>query len=171
MKRKEKANSIFKFFKIIYSKLFRINDAPQKIALGLGIGVFSGILPGTGPIAALFLAFILRVNRAAALLGSLATNTWLSVVTFPLSIKVGSVIMKIDWQNVYRDWAIFLKNFKFINLFKLSLLKIIFPVIVGYFTVAFCLGLGAYLITLIILTQIRYGDKTGNGNPPLINLS
>jgi len=63
------------FFQLLYLKLIKINDTPQKIAFGFGLGVFSGIFPGTGPLAALFLALILRANRASALLGSLLTNT------------------------------------------------------------------------------------------------
>jgi len=135
-----------RFFKFIYLKLFRIHDTPQRIALGLGIGVLLGILPGTGPIAAIFLALVLRLNRAAALLGSLLTNTWLSIVTFSLSIKVGSSIMRVDWQETYQTQS--------------PALKIILPVITGYLVVAFCLGALVYLATLIIVTRIKYENKS-----------
>lgn len=138
MKKQKSSIGILRFLKLIYVKLFRINDTPQRIALGLGLGVFLGILPGSGPLAALFLAFLLRVNRAAALLGSLLTNTWLSIATFLLSVKLGSAIMNLRWQEVYQK-------------------KIILPVIVGYFLVAFGLGLAVYLITLIIL---KYANKS-----------
>lgn len=148
-----------KILKQIYDKLFRINDSPQKIALGLGLGVFSGIFPGTGPLAALALAFLFRANRASALLGSISTNTWLSVVTFLLSIKTGSVIMQVSWQEVYKDWSVYLTDFKFANLFKLSLIKILLPVFVGYIVVALTLGLMVYLITLVILSNIRHENK------------
>jgi hypothetical protein len=139
MKRK-KGNNILRFLKLIYIKLFRIHDTPQRIALGVGIGIFLGIMPGTGPIAAVFMALALRVNRAAALLGSLLTNTWLSILTFFLSIKIGSGIMGLDWQDVHRE-------------------KIVLPVIIGYLVVGFCLGLIAYLVTLFIITQIRHENK------------
>ncbi len=158
--KREKSNNILRLLRLIYIKLFRIHDTPQKIALGVGIGVFLGIAPGTGPIAAVFMAFVLRVNRAAALLGSLLTNTWLSIVTFFLSIKVGSSIMGVDWQDVHRNWGQFLKDFKVVTLFKLATLKIILPVIIGYFVVSFCLGLIAYLITLTIITRIRHESKS-----------
>lgn len=158
--KREKSNNILRLLRLIYIKLFRIHDTPQKIALGVGIGVFLGIAPGTGPIAAVFMAFVLRVNRAAALLGSLLTNTWLSIVTFFLSIKVGSSIMGVDWQEVQRNWGQFLKDFKVVTLFKLATLKIISPVIIGYFVVSFCLGLIAYLITLTIITRIRHESKS-----------
>lgn len=137
MKKQKSSIGILRFLKLIYVKLFRINDTPQRIALGLGLGVFLGILPGSGPLAALFLAFLLRVNRAAALLGSLLTNTWLSIATFLLSVKLGSAIMNLRWQEVYQK-------------------KTILPVIVGYFLVAFGLGVAVYLITLIIL---KYENK------------
>ena len=158
MKRKNN-NNILRFLKLIYLKLFRIHDTPQRIALGVGIGVFLGIIPATGPIAAVLMALVLRVNRAAALLGSLLTNTWLSILTFFLSIKLGSSIMGVDWQEVQRNWMQFLKDFKVITLFKLTTLKIILPVIIGYFVVSFCLGIIAYLITLIIITRIKHEPR------------
>jgi uncharacterized protein (DUF2062 family) len=148
-----------KFFISLYEKLFKINDTPQKIALGLGIGVFSGILPGTGPVAALFLALILRVNRASALIGCLLTNTWLSFVTFLLAIKTGSVILGVSWQQLRQDWNALFRQFSWHSLFKVSVLKVIFPVILGYLIIAICLGLISYLITLIIILKIKQGRR------------
>ena len=143
------------FFYNLYQKIVVINDTPQRIALGAGLGVFTGILPGTGPIAALFLAMLFRVNRAAALLGSLLTNTWLSLVTFFLSIKIGSAIFRTDWRDAYYNWVLFFKDFHWVRLFELSIFKIILPVMLGYFIVAFCLGLLVYLITLIALKKFN----------------
>ena len=53
-----KESILKKIISFIFAKLFKINDSAQKIALGVGLGVFSGLMPGTGPAAALFLAFI-----------------------------------------------------------------------------------------------------------------
>jgi uncharacterized protein (DUF2062 family) len=142
---------IKRFFNLLFAKLFKINDSPQKIALGLGIGVFTGIFPGTGPLAALFLALLLRVNRASALIGSLLTNTWLSFVTFLLAIKLGSGLFGIGWQQLHQDWSSFLKGFNWLALFQLSILKVILPVITGYLLIAFCLGLIVYLVALLVL--------------------
>jgi len=149
------------FLSSLYAKLFKINDTPQKIALGFGIGVFSGIMPGIGPLAALFLAFILKANRASALFGSMITNTWLSVLTFALSIKTGSVILRTDWQKVYSDWVNFLAGFHWAGLLRLSVLKILLPVITGYAVVSFVIGLSAYIIILVIL-KIKSGNKHGD---------
>jgi len=145
---------------LLYKKLFRINDTAHKVAAGLGIGVFCGIMPGVGLIAALFLAWLLRVNRAAAILGSLATNTWLSIATFMLSVKLGSVLMGLHWQAVRNDWLRFLSEFKWLNLFNVSILKIILPLIIGYVVVSISLGLVTYLSALVILTKFRYANKS-----------
>lgn len=151
----KKKNNIFRLLKLLYLKLFRINDSPQKIALGLAVGVFLGILPGTGPIAALCAAFILRVNRASALIGSLLVNTWINILTFLLAIKIGSVIMKLDWQKVYTESISIFKNFRLVNLSKLPILKILYPALIGYLVISAIAALIAYLITLIILKRIN----------------
>lgn len=162
MKKKSK-NSILRFFKFIYLKLIRINDSPQKIAAGFGLGVFLGILPVTGPIAALFLALVLRLNRASALLGSILTNTWFSVLTFILSIKIGSAIMNLNWQETNRNWIRFLKDFSFLNLFKVSALKIILPIIIGYFIVALSVAFTLYLFTIIALICLKRSAQKRRG--------
>lgn len=142
--------------KLLYLKLVKINDTPQKISLGFGLGVFLGIFPGTGPIAALFLALIFRVNRASALIGSLLTNTWLSFVTFLAALKIGSLILHVDWREVHQGSVNFLKNFSWLNLFKLSALKIMLPLILGYILIGFCLGILAYLISLILILNLKH---------------
>jgi hypothetical protein len=155
--------SMFKrIINFIFSKLFKINDSPQKIALGVGLGVFSGLIPGTGPVAALFLAFIFKANRAAALLGSLVTNTWLSFVTFILAIKVGSVILKMSWQEVLQKAQILLQDFAWVRFFKLSFLDVLLPVIVGYLIIGLILAAFCYLLTFLIIRRNFHGSKTAH---------
>lgn len=129
---------VSRFFKAVYLKLFRIDDTPQRIASGLGLGVFMGVLPGTGPIAALALAFLLRVNRASALLGSLLTNTWLSIPVFLLSLKAGAYITGVRYADLHRDWSGFL-----------------IPIIVGYAAVSLAIGIIAYVAALIVVKYIN----------------
>ncbi|HLD82485.1 MAG TPA: DUF2062 domain-containing protein [Candidatus Omnitrophota bacterium] len=141
---------IKRLINLVYTKLFKIDDTPQKIAAGFGLGVFAGLLPGAGPVASLFLAFIFRVNRIAALAGSLLTNTWASLVFFLLSIRIGSIIMNLKWQDVHLAWLNLLKDFKLANFFKLGVLKIILPVATGYFIIALLFGVLAYMAVIII---------------------
>jgi uncharacterized protein len=155
--------SVFKkIINFLISKLFRINDSKQKIALGVGLGVFAGLIPGTGPAAALFMAFIFRANRAAALLGSIITNTWLSILTFILAIKVGSVILKRNWQEVQLAGQGLINNFSWAKFFKLSFLEVLLPVIVGYIIIGLILGVLSYIVTLLIIRRNFYGSKTSH---------
>jgi len=144
----------------IFAKLFKINDTPEKIALGVGLGVFAGLIPGSGPAAALFLAFIFRANRGAALFGGLLTNTWLSVVTFILAIKVGSVILKMNWQSVQAEVQELMKSSGWLGILKLSFLEVLWPVILGYLVMGLILGGLSYCFTLLIIRRNFHGNKT-----------
>ncbi|MFA4854117.1 MAG: DUF2062 domain-containing protein [Candidatus Omnitrophota bacterium] len=149
-----------KIVSFIFTKLFKINDSPQKIALGVGLGVFSGLMPGTGPVAALFLAFIFRANRAAALLGSMLTNTWLSLVTFILAIKAGSLVLGLHWQEVERKMQGLIHDFGWAKFFKFSFLDVLLPVIIGYIIIGLFLGAAVYLITLAIIKRpVSFGYR------------
>jgi uncharacterized protein (DUF2062 family) len=135
--------------------LLKIKDSPQKIALGLGLGVFVGVMPGLGLIAALVLATFLRLNKIAAALGALVTNTWLSVFIFLLSIYLGSAIMNRPWQDVYGRWLAVLKSFHWSVLFKASFFDIFLPVALGYLAISLFLGFIAYLVTFFWLAYLR----------------
>lgn len=148
-----------KIINYIFKKLFKINDSAQKIALGVAIGVFAGLIPGTGPAAAVFMALIFKANRAAALLGSLLTNTWLSVITFVLAIKIGSVILKLNWQQVQQKTQVLRSDFSWAKFFKLSFLDVLLPVVTGYIIIGLILGALSYLVTLLIIRRKLNGNK------------
>jgi len=151
-----KESILKKIVHFLFAKLFKINDTPEKIALGVSLGVFSGLLPGTGPAAALFLAFIFKANRAAALFGSILTNTWLSIVTFILAIKVGSVILRLHWQEVHQKSVTLIKDFHWIKFFKLSFLDVLLPVIIGYLVLGICLGVAVYFLVLMVIKKTPF---------------
>lgn len=154
---------IARFFRFLYIKLFRINDTPQRIAIGLGIGVFSGVLPGTGPVAALALAFVFRVNRASALLGSVITNTWLSIPVFLVSLKAGAALTGLKYPDVQAHWEVFLRDFQWSRLLNLSVYKMIGPVLIGYFAVAALIGFASYLASLVTVSYFRDRKKRERG--------
>ena len=141
-----------RYAKLLYLKLFRINDSPQRVALGLGLGVFTGILPGIGPIAALVLAIIFRANRASAVIGSILTNTWISVLGFILSLKIGAAIMHLDWRAVKMSYVKLLTQFSWSKVFEETTFYILLPVAIGYLIFSLLVGISFYLIFLIILT-------------------
>jgi hypothetical protein len=156
MSRQSLFNRIVQF---IFLKLFKVNDSPHKISLGLGLGVFAGLMPGTGPAAALFLAFVFKANRAAALFGGLLTNTWLSIVTFILAIKVGSVILNMNWQAARLQIQAVFKDFGWAKLLKLSFLEVILPLILGYLVIGLVLGVISYFLTFFIIRRNFHGNQ------------
>jgi uncharacterized protein (DUF2062 family) len=146
---------VARFFKYIYLKLFRINDSPQRIAVGVGLGVFFGVLPGTGPAIALGAAFLLRVNRAAALIGSVLTNTWISIPVFLVSLKAGAALTGVGYQDVNAQWHAFVKGFHFRELLDLSAYRILAPILTGYLAVSLSIGVTAYLVTLVAINTFK----------------
>ncbi len=150
---------IKQFFISIYRQLIEIDDSPQRKAIGLGIGVFLGNWPGLGPATALVAAFILRVNKAAALLGSILTNTWLSVVTFVISLKIGAWLTGNDWQALQTG---FQKAFEGYHWYRLSdwsrftdaaVLRTIGAVFLGYTVVSFVIAVCVYCAALFVLLK------------------
>lgn len=159
----KKNKSLLRLLRSSYRKLFKTDDSAQRVAAGFGIGVFLGFLPGTGPLAALCAAFLLKLNRAGALLGSLLVNTWTSIVTFLVAIKIGSAIMGQNWQDIYNRITFVFNDFRFHRLFEISFGKIILPVIIGYSIIAIGFGITAYILMLTVSTLLRLRHKQERG--------
>ena len=157
-------NQAFKtWLKKISSQLLGIQDSPRKIAFGFGLGVFLGILPGAGPVASVTLALIFRVNKAAALAGSVLTNTWLSFMTFALAVKLGARLTGADWQGVYDQCTQLIKDFHFKNLFDAAILQILKPLVIGYLGVGLSAGILGYLLAYAVVGMKR---KPNSGAGP-----
>lgn len=155
MKKRHFPDRVTRVFKSLYLKLFRINDSPQKIALGFGLGVFLGIVPGAGPIASLVLAMVFRVNRAAALLGCVLTNTWISVVAFLFSVKVGALITGADAEEISAAVSELAKNFQWADLFNISVVKVGLPLVVGYLATAFLFAVISSVVVFVAVTRTK----------------
>lgn len=152
---RKSGNALTRSLKALYLKLFRIHDSPQRIALGVALGVFCGVFPGIGPIAALGLAFICKANRAAALIGGLVTNTWISVPVFLVAARIGSVMTGSSYQAIRAEWAGLAEHFSWAALFNLSLAGIVLPLLTGYLVISLAMGIGTYAITIGILTAVK----------------
>lgn len=130
-------------------KLMTINDTPQKKAIGLGLGVCLGNFPGVGPLTAWVSAYFLKVNQAAALIGSFLTNTWLSFATLIISVKLGSFLRGKDWPQVKSSWEQLIQDFHWHKLIQSTMMDTLYSIFLGYFVVSFVLGVLIYLLALI----------------------
>ena len=90
-----KKTSIPRWLRYVYLKVVRIDDSPEKVARGFAFGVIIGIFPtfGLGLIIAAFAAGPLRINKAAAIIGTLIMNPWTSPFFWALSFLSGSLMM------------------------------------------------------------------------------
>ena len=136
------------------------NDPPHKIAVGFGLGIFTGIFPGIGPVAAVALAIFLGVNRAAAFTGSLLTNTWMSLVTFVLSLQIGAMLLGKNWEELGAQYKNLLRDFHWKDLGDWAFVQILLPVFVGYAVVGLIGALIGYGVCWVVL-KIHRKQVTG----------
>jgi len=132
--------------KSFVKKLLRIKDSPEKIALGLAIGVFWGIMPTFG-FAILFslpTALLFRGNKLAAILGTFIANPLTIPLFYPFGYKIGQLILKT--APLPFSWDIF--NLE-------SLLNISKSLLVGNFLLAIGLALLIYFLVLQIIIRYR----------------
>jgi len=95
VKLKIKWPNLKRIFRFIYLKIVRANDSPPKVAAGVAVGVFLGIFPtfGLGLVFAYILAVIFRINKAAALAGSLIMNPLTTPFFWALSAVTGGALI------------------------------------------------------------------------------
>ncbi len=85
--------------RLVYLKMLRIDDPPERIARGAAIGILMGVLPtfGAGTLLSLVFAFAFRANKAAAVLASLVVNPLTSPFFWTLSAITGGFILREDY--------------------------------------------------------------------------
>jgi len=124
-----------------YYKIMRIDDPPYKIARGVAIGVFMGIFPtfGLGIVFAIAAAYVLKANRAAAVVGSFIMNPLTTPFFWAISAAVGGVIFWEDRELV----ASSVKNHHFLN--GIGWAYVVF--LVGNLIVSAAFSASSYFIT------------------------
>jgi len=97
------ANKIVEWLKKTKKKIARINDTPEKIALGFALGTFIGIFPTfyLGGIITLLFSAIFRLNYIAAILGTIVVmNPITTPIFWGLSAFIGSLIFSEDTRII-----------------------------------------------------------------------
>ncbi len=141
--------------KKIRDNLLGIDDSPNKIALGFGLGLFLGVLPGTGILAAVVCSVALRVNKAASLAGALLVNTWINIVAFPFALIVGGFVFRIDPALLKVKWLALLDDFTWNALLDTLILYAALAVFVGYLLLGLVMGIVGYAICLFAVVWTR----------------
>ncbi len=82
--------------RFLYRRILHADDTPHRIALGVGLATFIGLLPimGIQTLVALAVAAVLRANKAVCLPFVWITNAFTFVPIYWCSWKLGSVILQ-----------------------------------------------------------------------------
>ncbi len=139
----KKKRSFRRIFKLIYLKVIRINDSPEKIAKSFALGVFIGIFPtfGIGGILALILAKILKLNYIASVLGTFIMNYFTSPIFWSLSYFLGSLILEGK------------VNFRFLREGEIKYFALTY--ILGNFIVSVLFSFFSYFVIKLAITKYR----------------
>jgi len=136
-------------FKKFYRKIMRINDSPQKIARGVAIGVFWGVMPTFG-LAILFsvpTAILLRANKMASILSSFISNPLTTPLFLGFGYKIGEYILNSPKNNIPSlSWKIIKTEY---------LWEISKSLLIGTTILAIVISLSAYTVTLKIIQRHR----------------
>lgn len=137
--------------KIFFQKFFAIDDDPHKIAAGAALGLFWGMMPGEGVVTTLVTASLLKLNRAGALAGVLASNIWMTAVILPPSAFLGEFIFHEKSTNLIAKFheTYDLGHRAFFS--KLFLLDIALPLLVGFLIVSVAISLLFYGVLYLLL--------------------
>jgi uncharacterized protein (DUF2062 family) len=102
--------------RIAFLKILHLDDEPYKIAGGFAVGVFISFSPlyGAHMLLALGLAFLFRLNKAAAAAGTWVVLPWFAPLVLGFSYLLGRFLMGQGFSfpsnpSLEREWI--LRNF------------------------------------------------------------
>lgn len=144
----------------LYDELTAVNETPHRVALSFALGVFLGILPFTGILAAISLAWFFRLNKAAAILGSAITNTWLGLLVLGAAIKLGAMITGAKFDLIKGQVDALFRNFSFDALFHSDILSLFICISFGYLIIGLGFALLGYILAILVLHWQRKNIKT-----------
>jgi len=142
--------------------LLHVADTPERTAAAFALGVFFGFSPFLGfhTVLAILFAFVLNLNRVAALLGVYSNLPWIIAPYYALATRLGAQI------TGHRAPRGFLPQLR--ELFGLSMLHeqfwhqlitilkpLLWPYTVGSMIGALLLAAAAYQVALALVTSRR----------------
>jgi uncharacterized protein (DUF2062 family) len=139
-------------FRDKFRSIFHVNDTPHRIAVAFSCGVFWGISPFVGlhTIGAFAFAWLFRLNKLVAIVGVYITNPWTVVPIYSFCIWVGAKIVGMNQILPEVDW----KNMSIVSFAK-ELTPLLWPFVVGTFTVATIGGIVSYFFVYSAVLRYR----------------
>ena len=152
-------------------ELLHTHDTPQRTAAAYALGVFLGFSPllGLHTILGLILAFGLRLNRVAVLLGVYSNLPWILVPYYTLATWLGATLLRaVPPPGLVEDFIKALQNRSWSE-FRLAfqaLEPVFWAFTLGSTIGAALLSLIAYRVAFVMITTHRKGVHRSQ-NPEL----
>ncbi|MCX5776624.1 MAG: DUF2062 domain-containing protein [Candidatus Firestonebacteria bacterium] len=146
-----KKSAYKRIIKYMYLKIVRANDTPSKVGAGVAVGVFLGIFPtfGLGLLLAYGIAVLFKINKAAAVAGSLIMNPLTTPFFWMLSAIIGSGLIGAEREFI-------LAELKTGRIFK-ALGPAFYAYMLGNILISLVFSVVSYFITLEIIRRHNKG--------------
>ncbi len=144
----------------VWHRLARLPGTPHSIAAGFACGVAISFTPflGLHILLGCALAYMVRGNILATVIGTVAGNPWTFPLFYALTGTIGAAILGNDMvaEIPVWDWdAIFMSPADYL----LKFLPVVFPLIVGAVPVATAVWFLVYLVFKGLITKYRAGRR------------
>ena len=145
--------------KAFYVRIKELQGDPRHIAMGMAIGVFTGVTP-TVPfhtVIAIALAFILKCSKPAAIIGSFVANPITIPFIYVACFKVGTFILN---KPIPFD-----AKFESITTLMTLGLDVTIAMIIGSAILGILPAIIAYILTYRIMTTMREKARKRSQSP------
>ncbi|MEK6682596.1 MAG: DUF2062 domain-containing protein [Nitrospirota bacterium] len=133
-------------------ELLSLNDSSRHIALSFAIGVFISVSPFLGfhTIAALLIAWIFRLNKAAIMVGTYTNNPWTFAPVYGFGLWIGLKLYGIKETMPDISWG----NTKIMDIFN-YLKPYFMPFIIGSLLLGFVAAAISYFAVDYAVQRFR----------------
>jgi hypothetical protein len=154
--------SVREFARRWLALLLHIDDTPRRTAAAFALGVFCAFSPflGLHTVMGIALAFALRLNRVAVLLGVYSNLPWIIVPYYTLATMTGAVLTRAQLPSGFRASIAALAELPaaepgFWHQLGIALRPLAWPFAVGSLLGALAIALLAYPLALAFVTSRR----------------
>lgn len=165
-------NRFRRWIRLHHLRLKRINDTPKNVARGVALGVFLGIFPtfGLGLILALLFSWLFKMNKPAAIIGSLIMNPYTSLFFWAASYVLGAMILGMGWDeawqtfqnlngSLFRDGSIFHMDEAMKSTLHLLAKGVLLPYLLGNLLLSAAGAFLSYYITIETVIAYRHARE------------
>lgn len=139
-----------------FRAVLQVEDTPHRIALAFAVGVWIAFFPiwGIHTAMALGVAFLLRLSRAAMLVGAWVNNPWTMAPLYTAGTLLGCLLLRVPSEGLTSlDWTLGWRDF--LRVLLDTLRPYLWPFVVGNLVLGTLAALVSYLALRLTLEARR----------------